>query len=238
MPIPVEGQSVRDEDQMKYVNTSSFDMDLENGNYEVTATLTNPSKDPVTAVIDVEDILRYTSGDNAADFATVELEGCQTKTVTFTIALTDGQLTMRFAQDSDADSAESAPTKTICIKSISVLPLAQKEAGNVPTIFIAGDSTVQTYEDTSYRTSWAQMLYQMFGGDTFSVIEETSTGYAKYTTDTVNIENYARDARSTVSFEQEGRLNKILLNVKREIMYSHNSDTMMITGREPIVRQR
>ncbi|SEV83345.1 rhamnogalacturonan lyase family protein [[Clostridium] fimetarium] len=241
MPVPVEGQSTRDEDIIKYVNTSSFDMDLKNGNYEVTLTLTNPSKNPIDVVVDAEDIVRYTSGDNANNFAAVTLGGYQTKTVTFNIALTDGQLTLRFAQNTAASTVETAGTKTVCVKSVSVVEDKAQTTGDVPTIFIAGDSTVQTYTDTSYRASWAQLLYTMFGGTADSVLEETSTGYAKYKTASVVIENYARDARSTVSFLEEGRLNKILLNVKPGdyvfAQLGHNDDYWQRTNRAATVEE-
>ncbi|MCI5604073.1 MAG: S-layer homology domain-containing protein [Clostridia bacterium] len=75
---------------------------------------------------------------------------------------------------------------------VTELP-ARTEKGEKTTIYIAGDSTAQTYnyEKVYPQTGWGQML-------------------DKYFTDQVIIENRAMAGRSSKSYNNDGRLDKIL----------------------------
>ncbi|MBE5960190.1 MAG: hypothetical protein E7256_02190 [Lachnospiraceae bacterium] len=227
-----ENEGGRDEDAIPYENTSSFDLDLPNGNYEVNVTFTNPTKSAMDVVVKAEDIVRYASGDHGkSEIASASLSAGQTKTVTFKIALTDGSLTLRFEQPSDAAALSEATVKTVYVKGVSVTKVAKEAKGEVPCVYVLGDSTVQTYTKSNYRTGWGQVFYQLFNGaDDSSIVEETSEGYAYYKTDSAEVKNYARDARSSKSFLEEGRLNEVLLNVKEGdyvlAQFTHNDSNM------------
>ena len=67
------------------------------------------------------------------------------------------------------------------------------EKGDKPTIYIAGDSTAQTYDYKKVypQTGWGQVL-------------------ADYFTDGVIVENRAMGGRSSKSFDNDGRLDAIL----------------------------
>lgn len=71
------------------------------------------------------------------------------------------------------------------------------EKGDKPTIYIAGDSTAQTYDyKKAYpQTGWGQVL-------------------ADYFTDGVIVENRAMGGRSSKSFDNDGRLDAILTQLK------------------------
>ncbi len=76
------------------------------------------------------------------------------------------------------------------------------------TIFIAGDSTAQTYKEDRYpQTGWGQMLPCGLTGD-------------------AKVENRAMGGRSTKSFIAEGRWDKIMADVKPSdvvlIQFGHN----------------
>ncbi len=76
------------------------------------------------------------------------------------------------------------------------------------TIFIAGDSTAQTYKQDRYpQTGWGQMLPCGLTGD-------------------VQVENRAMGGRSTKSFIAEGRWDKIMADIKPGdvvlIQFGHN----------------
>lgn len=79
------------------------------------------------------------------------------------------------------------------VTEIEIKELPPREKAENPTIYIAGDSTAQTYNyETVYpQTGWGQML-----GD--------------YFTDEVKIENRAMAGRSSKSYDNDGRLDKIL----------------------------
>ncbi len=79
------------------------------------------------------------------------------------------------------------------VTEIEIKELPPREKAKNPTIYIAGDSTAQTYNyETVYpQTGWGQML-----GD--------------YFTDEVKIENRAMAGRSSKSYDNDGRLDKIL----------------------------
>ena len=68
----------------------------------------------------------------------------------------------------------------------------QPEADNMktPTIYLAGDSTVKTYEDSQYIAGWGQFLHLFFD-------------------DEITVVNAAHGGRSSRSFINEGRLYNI-----------------------------
>jgi lysophospholipase L1-like esterase len=113
----------------------------------------------------------------------------------FTVAAIDEVLTVIVAGD----------TK---LEKIEVTAEEPKQAGNKPTIYLIGDSLVQTYRSSYYpMTGWGQMLPEFFTKD-------------------VNIENRAIGGRSTLNFMNQGRLNDVLINVRPGdyvfITFGHN----------------
>ena len=172
----------RDEDIIVYENTSAFDLDLAHGNYTVSVNFINPTKNAMNVIVKAEDITRYSSGDHKdTELAKATILAGQTKTVSFDIALMDDSLTLRFEQDGVANSFNNASVNTVYVKSVSVVALEEEKTEEVPTVYILGDSTVQTYTRANYRTGWGQVFYTALSGATeSSIIEETSEGYAYY----------------------------------------------------------
>ncbi|MGM7723261.1 rhamnogalacturonan acetylesterase [Metabacillus sp. Hm71] len=88
------------------------------------------------------------------------------------------------------------------------MKLPVRTSGEHPTVFIAGDSTVQTYsEKWKPRAGWGQMLPHFFSPK-------------------ISFKNYAIRGRSSKSFINEGRLDKILRHIKPNdyllIQFGHN----------------
>ncbi|MGN1187308.1 MAG: GDSL-type esterase/lipase family protein, partial [Lachnospiraceae bacterium] len=115
---------------------------------------------------------------------------------------------------------------------VTITKAAAKTAGDKPTIFIASDSTVQTYESNYYpQTGWGQTLYSFFG----EFVEEReceNCGYSQsqtYETANVIIENRAIGGRSSKSFIEEGKFDDLLEDVKPGdyvlIQWGHNDAT-------------
>ncbi len=101
----------------------------------------------------------------------------------FTVAAIDDMLTVIVAGDA-------------ILEKIEVVAETSKTAGKKPTIYVIGDSLVQTYNSSYYpMTGWGQMLPQFFTKD-------------------VNIANRALGGRSTMNFINQGRLNDVLINVR------------------------
>lgn len=221
--------SNREEDAITYENTGSFDVDLADGDYRVSVTFCNPTKSSMDVMVKAEDIRRYDSGDHAsAQIGETTVGAGQTRTVSFDLALTDGQLTLRFEQKETASSYESSAARTVYVKSVSIDRYEASEREKT-TVFVMGDSTVQTYTNTdTYRTGWGQLLYTMFGSLDETKLYETAGGYAYYETEDTIVMNYARDARSAKSFLEEGRLNEVLLGVDEGdyvfLQFAHNDD--------------
>ncbi|WP_010680972.1 SGNH/GDSL hydrolase family protein [Acetivibrio cellulolyticus] len=82
----------------------------------------------------------------------------------------------------------------------------------IPTVYLAGDSTVQSYNSSYYpQAGWGQMIYNYFTPDVYFV-------------------NKAIAGRSSKSFVVDGRLDEILNVIKKDdylfIQFGHNDATI------------
>lgn len=82
------------------------------------------------------------------------------------------------------------------VKEITVEKLPEREARDNPAIYIAGDSTAQTYNyETAFpQTGWGQVIGDYFTGG-------------------LTVENRSMGGRSSKSFDNDGRLDKILSEI-------------------------
>lgn len=82
------------------------------------------------------------------------------------------------------------------VKEITVEKLPERDARDNPTIYIAGDSTAQTYNyETAFpQTGWGQVIGDYFTGG-------------------LTVENRSMGGRSSKSFDNDGRLDKILSEI-------------------------
>lgn len=205
-----------------YEETSTLDFNLEPANYNVKVTLVNPTNSEISTYLEAEDITK------ASD---IKLAAGETTEVEFIACLVDEVLNLKFLGTSSATAKKDAATKTVYVKSVSFEKVINEE-GSKPTIFIASDSTVQTYEDTYYpQMGWGQQLYNFFG----EFVEERECEDANYyqcqTYETANviIENRAIGGRSSKSFIEEGKLDDLLEDVKPGdyllVQWGHNDAT-------------
>ncbi|HIT85578.1 MAG TPA: S-layer homology domain-containing protein [Candidatus Ornithomonoglobus intestinigallinarum] len=91
----------------------------------------------------------------------------------------------------------TAESEVSVLKEIKIERIPEREAGEYPAIYIAGDSTAQTYNyDTAYpQTGWGQV-------------------FADYFTDETDVRNISIGGRSTKSFRNDGRLDRILTQIR------------------------
>lgn len=192
-----------------YDDTSVFNVDLAAANYNVSVDLANPTSADVTVNLIAEDLTK----------ATVVVPANSTSTVsTYLISLIDNQLNLKFEAASTATTADTAAAGYAYVKSVAITQEAAKSAGSKPTIYIASDSTVQTYDSNIYpQAGWGQELFKYFTGADGMVESATTAGYSqsrKCELSSAIIENRAIGGRSSKSFIDEGKLNSILNSIR------------------------
>lgn len=205
-----------------YEETSSFDMAVANADYQVQVTLTNPTDAAYTAYLEAEDVTKFfdkASGFEVAPGATVTKE--------FTTVVVDGELSLKFLAETETGGAQ-----TVYVSNVKITRLATNAVGQKPTIYLASDSTVQTYEDYyDPQTGWGETLALFFGGE----VQErpaTDCGYSQarvYEADNVIVENRAIGGRSSKSFVEEGKLEDLLEDIRPGdylfVQWGHNDAT-------------
>ena len=207
-----------------YENTSTLDFALDNADYKVSVELVNPTDKELVVSLEAEDITKA-SGVKVAAGAAV--------TQDITACLVDGVLNLKFLETSgSATKEEDAATGKVYVSKVTITKNAAKTAGDKPTIFIASDSTVQTYESNYYpQTGWGQTLHNFFG-DFVEERECKDCQYSQaqtYETTNVIVENRAIGGRSSKSFIEEGKFDDLLEDVKPGdyvlVQWGHNDAT-------------
>ena len=98
------------------------------------------------------------------------------------------------------------------------------------TIFLAGDSTVQSYKKKDFpQCGWGAMLYQYFGDGKVCISHPEDSPFdnvTRYELDKFIIDNRAMAGRSCRSFYDEGRWADLLKNVRKDdivlYQFAHN----------------
>lgn len=174
---------------------TTFQIDLPNGDYAVNLVSGDQTEATQTAV-KVESIQKVQLTDKAAG---------QYLDINFEIALVDGQLNLEFTG--------TAPK----INSLVIVKKAPRQPGDLPTVYMAGDSTVQTYDEYwKPEAGWGQMIPRFF-------------------TDNVLFKNHAIGGRSSKTFITEGRLDEVLRAIKPGdyffVQFGHNDATISVPER-------
>ncbi|GGA02889.1 hypothetical protein GCM10008018_56190 [Paenibacillus marchantiophytorum] len=174
---------------------TSFNLDLPNGDYTVSL-VAGDSAEATDIALKAETIQKVVQ---------TTKEAGQYLETSFDIALVDGQLNLEF-------SGNAAKINALVISKLDA-----RQAGEIPTIYLAGDSTVQTYEEYwKPQAGWGQMI-------------------PRYFTDNVIFSNRAIGGRSSKSFIVEGRLDEILRTIKPNdyffVQFGHNDATISVPER-------
>lgn len=174
---------------------TAFNIDLPNGDYTVSL-IAGDSAEASEIAVKVETIQKVQLTSKAAG---------QFLEMDFQIALVDGQLNLEFTG--------SAPK----INALVITKQQARQAGELPTVYLAGDSTVQTYDPYwEPQAGWGQMIPRFFSND-------------------VTFKNHAIGGRSSKSFIFEGRLDEILRAIKPGdyflVQFGHNDATISVPER-------
>ncbi|MDO5521873.1 MAG: cellulose binding domain-containing protein [bacterium] len=213
-----------------YENTSTFDVDLDSADYKVNVELVNPTNSDQSVSLEAEDITKKSN---------VKVAANETVTESYTASLVDGTLNLKFLAASNATTEEQAQESSVYVSKVTI-EKEEREAGKKPTIFIASDSTVQTYDKSYYpQTGWGQVLYNFFqGGDNVKEYECEDCEYSQaqtYEDSSVIVENRAIGGRSSKSFIEEGKLDDLLEDVKPGdyvlVQWGHNDATKVRPNR-------
>ena len=139
---------------------------------------------------------------------------------------------LMFSPAYEGDKEESVAALTVMEISAERVPLL--EAGRKPTVFLASDSTVQTYDQYYYpQTGWGEVFYKYFRLSELvrELCPEGST-YSQcraYELPEVTIENRAIGGRSAKSFYLEGELSELFSRAREGdlifIQFGHNDCT-------------
>lgn len=172
-----------------------FNVDLPNGDYTVSLIAGDPTGNTEIAM-DVESMNKVQLNTKAAG---------EYLEMSFDIALVDGQMNLVF-------SGTAAN-----INALVITKQAEREAGSKPAVYLAGDSTMQTYN--SYwepQAGWGQMFPSFFS-------------------DAVEIKNHSIGGRSSKSFIFQGRLDEILRTIRPGdylfVQFGHNDATISVPDR-------
>ena len=217
-----------------YEDTSVLFLSIENGIYQITVTLGNPSAQNYTCYIRANHIVKADSIQVAPD---------NLQSVSFFVPVYQNQLELAFLFGNYA-ALDSVPSiGDVYIFSL-VIKAAEKRSSKTtaskPTIFLASDSTVQTYESVYYpQTGWGQVLCEFFT-EKKQVMESecSSCSYPQarvYETESIRIENRSIGGRSSRSFLEEGKLDAIILDLKPGdflfVQWGHNDATAIRPNR-------
>jgi lysophospholipase L1-like esterase len=115
----------------------------------------------------------------------------------------------------DIELEPKHPNVPVGLESIELLPLPEnrRSEGELPVIYLLGDSTVKTYTfDEAPMSAWGQVVHRMFNRDKVKVI------------------NYSMGGRSFKNSYWEGRFNDILMTGRRGdylfIQFGHNDESL------------
>ncbi|MDL4843029.1 rhamnogalacturonan lyase family protein [Aquibacillus rhizosphaerae] len=189
-----EGSDKLKTDFVSYSGTS-FQVDLPNADY-VVSVVVGDSNATTNVGVKAETIQKIQDTSlSAGEFVNRDFE----------IALIDGQLTIELTGTSSK------------INAISISEMPSRSAGADPTVYVASDSTAQTYDPYwKPQAGWGQMLERFFNEE-------------------VTVDNQAIGGRSSKTFFTEGRLDNILREINPDdyllIQFGHNDATVSVPER-------
>ena len=194
-PGPSGFEDLRDSWPGEYflIPVPSLLIDVPNGNYKVTLTLGDADHSSNTTV---KEGLGHLKIDQ------MKTESGEFITRSFSVHVSDGQLKLAFGGLNPR------------VKHVEV-----ERTPNLPTIYLAGDSTVTDQASGQFPyTGWGQM-------------------FSLFLDDNITVANHARSGRSSKSFIRESRLNRIAKKLRKNdyllIQFAHNDEKDNGGGTQP-----
>ncbi len=215
-----------------YVEGLGFVADTGVKDVEFTLTVSNPTDRDLKLSCYANDILKLNAEPLEA--------GAGKKTFTFPLCSVEEQTTLQIFVPSDAKEKEDAAEESLLIDDITFEYLPAKAPKAKPTLFLASDSTVQSYDQFHYpQAGWGQVIYRFFNdGKTTKELMSPDMMYPQnhiYETPHIDIENRSIGARSSRSFINEGKWDRLLSRTAPGdycfIQWGHNDATAVRPNR-------
>ncbi len=214
-----------------YVNSVLFSHKTGLKDGEWTITFSNPSSELLMVNCYADEVLMIKDA---------EIEPGVEKEISFMNCSIHETTSLQFFVSDTATCEADAKEKHLFIKDINYKEKEAKKSGEKPTIFLASDSTVQTYEAFYYpQTGWGQVLCEYFCPD--EELKECMSDdrvYPQchvYERESIAIENRSIGARSARSFIDEGKWNALLMRAKPGdyvfVQWAHNDATAVRPNR-------
>ncbi|WP_277208056.1 fibronectin type III domain-containing protein [Isoptericola croceus] len=170
-------------------------IDLPNGDYTV-GLVAGDAESATEIAITAEQMVKVQKTEKAAG-EYLEME--------FDVALVDGQLNLQI-------SGGAAN-----LNALTITQSSPREAGEQPTVFVTGDSTVQSYDaGFAPQAGWGQMI-------------------ERYLSDDVVVDNHAIGGRSSKNFISQGRLDRVLKEIRPGdylyVQFGHNDNSYGVDDR-------
>ncbi len=215
-----------------YVNGPAFRLDTGLRDVKIKATVSNPSDAELKVSCLANNILKLNA---------VTLEpGQKNAELSFDLCSVEDQTLVQFFVPSDAKTFDESSIAELIINDVSFELLPAKEPKAKPTIFLASDSTVQSYDRFHYpQAGWGQVFYRFFNnGELTEEQMSPDLMYPQnhiYETPGANIENRSIGARSARSFINEGKWDMLLARTAPGdfcfIQWGHNDATAVRPNR-------
>ncbi|GLX66632.1 GDSL-type esterase/lipase family protein [Paenibacillus glycanilyticus] len=182
-------------DRVVLPDNAKFAVDLPNANYKVTLKLGSDTNVSNVGV----------NSEYVQKLAVANVAAGKPLTYSYDIALVDGQLEFVFTGTA------------IDVQEIIIEKYAPKSAGTSTTVYMAGDSTMQSYSSSQApQQGWGEQFGRYFAGN-------------------VVVENQSIGGRSSKSFLVDGRLDTVLRDIKPGdfffISFGHNDASIGIPDR-------
>lgn len=196
-----------------------------------TVTFVNPTDADVKVSCFANNILKLNA---------VEVKSHSEAVYDFTLCSVEDDTVLQFFNPTDKKTKEETEENVLYIRSVDYEEIPLKVPKAKPTIFLASDSTVQSYEKFYYpQTGWGQVFYRFFNkGNLTDEIQSPDLCYPQnhiYETDSFNVENRSIGARSARSFINEGKWDRLLaLSAPGDfcfIQWGHNDATAVRPNR-------
>ncbi|MFV2143548.1 fibronectin type III domain-containing protein [Isoptericola sp. G70] len=170
-------------------------VDLPNGDYTVSL-VAGDTEGATDVAVTAEQMAKVQQTEKAAG-ELLEME--------FDVALVDGQLNLQIA----GGAAN--------LNALTITRADEREAADRPTVFVTGDSTVQTYDQYwAPQAGWGQMI-------------------ERYLSDDVLVDNHAIGGRSSKNFISQGRLDEVLTQIRPGdylyVQFGHNDNSYGVDDR-------
>ncbi len=194
--------------------------------WKITAVFKNPADCEILVSAFCNDILKLNR---------VPIAPRSETAVSFTVAsIFDETRIVFFVMNDETATARETPAHELTLLSLEKEELEARQPKKKTTLFLASDSTVQTYDPYYYpQTGWGEVLYKYFRDSDF-VREYRPEGSTyshcrAYELPLVTVENRSIGGRSVLSFYLEGKFDELLSRAAHSdvlfIQFGHNDAT-------------